>query len=138
MQIGCRLAAGRSFCSLPVLVKPEGNGTPAGGRGKGERSPHRRGVPEGTGQDRCGVDVAHPQTITPTSNYDEPCVAVAFATSQPGETLTDFRQRLSVRDYYTRTHGVELVLDRDAATELGRLLVPVVGRAEVGRMVDSP
>ena len=84
------------------------------------------------------VPLAHPQTITPTSNYSEPCVAVAFATSQPGETLTEFRQRLSVRDYYTRTRGLELVLDREAAMELVRLLIPVVGRTEVGRMIDSP
>ena len=52
------------------------------------------------------MPLAHPQTITATSNYDEPCVAVAFATSTPGETLTDFHQRLSVRDYYTRTGGL--------------------------------
>jgi len=31
----------------------------------------------------------------------------------------------------------ELVLDREAATELVRLLIPVVGRTEIGRMVDS-
>lgn len=83
------------------------------------------------------VPLAHPQTITTTNNYSEPCVAVAFATSQPGETLTDFRQRLSERDYYTRTRGLELVLDREAATELVRLLIPVVGQTEIGRMVDS-
>ena len=84
------------------------------------------------------MPLAHPQTITTTNNYDEPCVAIAFATSRPGETLADFRQRLSARDYYTRTRGLELVLDREASTELVRLLIPVVGRAEIGRMVDSP
>ena len=84
------------------------------------------------------MPLAHPQTITATNNYDEPCVAVAFATSQPGETLADFRQRVSVGDFYARTRGVELVVDREAATELVRLLIPVAGRAEVGRMVDSP
>ena len=65
-------------------------------------------------------------------------MAVAFATSRPGEPLAEFKARISARDYYTRTHGVELVLDRDAATELVRLLIPVVGRTEVGLMVDSP
>ena len=84
------------------------------------------------------MPLAHPQSITATSNYDEPCVAVAFETSRPGEPLTDFKQRLSVRDYYTRTRGLELVLDREAATELVRLLIPVVGRTEVGLMVGAP
>ena len=84
------------------------------------------------------VPLAHPQSITATSNYEEPCVAVAFATSRPCEPLAEFKARISVRDYYTRTHWVELVLDRDAATELVRLLIPVVGRTEVGLMVDSP
>jgi hypothetical protein len=45
---------------------------------------------------------------------------------------------VSIRDHYTRTRGVELVLDREAATELVRLLIPVVGRTEIGRMIDSP
>ena len=84
------------------------------------------------------VPLAHPQSIITTNNYDEPCVAVAFATSRPGEPLADFKHRLSVRDYYTRTRGVELVLDRQAATELVRLLIPVVGRTEVGLLIDSP
>jgi hypothetical protein len=83
------------------------------------------------------VPLAHPQTIASTNNYEEPCVAVAFATSQPGETLTDFRQGLAERDYYTRNRGLELVLDREAATELVRLLIPVVGRREIGRLIDS-
>jgi hypothetical protein len=65
-------------------------------------------------------------------------VAVAFATARPGEDVDDFKHRLATRDHYTRTRGVELVLDREAATELVRLLVPVVGRIEVGRMIDSP
>lgn len=84
------------------------------------------------------MPLAYPQTITTTNNYDEPCVAVAFTTSQPGETLTDFKQRVSARDGYTRTRGLELVLDREAATELVRMLVPVVGQTEIGRMVDTP
>ena len=84
------------------------------------------------------VPLAHPQSITPTNNYSEPCVAVAFATSKPGEPLAEFKHRLSVRDHYSRTRGVELVLDRDAATELVRLLIPVVGRTEIGRLIDSP
>ena len=32
---------------------------------------------------------------------------------------------------------MELVLDREAATELVRLLIPLVGRTEVGLMVDT-
>ncbi len=84
------------------------------------------------------VSLAHPQTITSTNNYEEPCVAVAFATSRPGETLTDFKRGLAERDYYTRTRGLELVLDREAATELVRLLIPVVGRREIGLLIDSP
>ena len=84
------------------------------------------------------VPLAHPQRITTTDNYDEPCVAVAFTTSQPGEPLADFKHRLSVRDHYTRTRGVELVLDREAAMELVRLLIPVVGRTEIGLLIDSP
>ena len=84
------------------------------------------------------VPLAHPTSITATNNYDQPCVAIAFATSRPGESLVDFKQRLSVRDYYTRTRGVELVLDREAAEELVRLLVPVVGRSEIGLMIDTP
>lgn len=71
-------------------------------------------------------------------NPIHPTVPLAVATSQPGETLADFKQRLSVRDGYTRTRGLELVLDREAATELVRLLIPVVGRTEIGRMVVSP
>ncbi len=84
------------------------------------------------------MPLAHPTSITSTNNYDEPCVAVAFATSRPGEPLTDFRHRLSVRDHYTRTRGVELVLDQEAAAELVRLLIPVVGRTEIGLLIDSP
>ena len=52
--------------------------------------------------------------------------------------LADFKHRLTVRDYYSRTRGMELVLDREAATELVRLLIPEVGRTEIGRMIDSP
>ena len=84
------------------------------------------------------VPLAHPQSITPTNNYSEPCVAVAFATSRPGEPLTDFRHRLSASDFYSRTRGMELVLDREAAIELVRLLIPVVGRTEIGLLIDSP
>ena len=84
------------------------------------------------------VPLAHPQRVTTTDNYGEPCVAIAFATSGPGEQLADFRHRLSVRDHYTRTRGVELVLDKEAAVELVRMLVPVVGRTEIGLMIDSP
>ena len=62
------------------------------------------------------VPLAHPQRITTTDNYGEPCVAIAFATSGPGEPLADFKQRLLASDYYSRTRGVELVLDREAAT----------------------
>ena len=84
------------------------------------------------------VPLAHPQSITGTGNYDEPCVAVVFETSRPGELLADFKHRLSVKDYYCRTHGVELVLVRNAATELVRLLIPVVVRTEIGLLIDSP
>ena len=84
------------------------------------------------------MPLAHPQSVTATDNYDEPCVAVAFETSRTGEPLADFKHRLTVRDYYTRTRGLELVLDREAATELVRLLIPVVGRTEIGVMIDSP
>ncbi len=78
------------------------------------------------------MPLAHPQTITTTNNYDEPCVAVAFATSRPGEPLVDFKHRLSVRDHYSRTGGVELVLDREAAVELVRLLIPVERASDLG------
>jgi hypothetical protein len=54
------------------------------------------------------------------------------------KTLTDFRHGLSASDYHSRTRGVELVSDKEAATELVRLLIPVVGRSEIGRMIDSP
>ncbi len=84
------------------------------------------------------MPLAHPQSIDPTSNYSEPCVAIAFATSRPGEPLADFKHRIATRDHYSRTRGVELVLDREAAMELVRMLVPVVGRVEIGLMVDSP
>jgi hypothetical protein len=84
------------------------------------------------------MPLAHPLSITSTNNYDEPCVAIAFATSRPGERLVDFRHRLSVRGHYSRTRGVELVLDNEAATELVRMLIPVVGRTEIGLMIDSP
>ena len=65
-------------------------------------------------------------------------MAIAFATSKPGEQLSDFKQRLSASDYNSRTRGVELVLDRAAATELVRLMIPVVGRTEIGLLIDSP
>jgi hypothetical protein len=84
------------------------------------------------------VPLAHPTSITATTNYDQPCVAIAFATSKPGEPLTDFKHRLSASDYYTRTRGLELVLDREAALELLKLLIPVVGRTEIGLLIDSP
>ena len=45
---------------------------------------------------------------------------------------------MATQDHYTRTRGVELVLDQEAATELVRLLIPVVGRTEIGVMIDSP
>ena len=63
------------------------------------------------------MPLAHPQKITGTSNYEEPCVAIAFSTSRPGEPLADFKHRLSANDYYTRTRGLELVLDRDSRME---------------------
>ena len=66
-------------------------------------------------------------SITATANYSEPCVAVVFATARPGEPLTDFRHRLSVSNEYSRTRGLELVLDREAATALVKMLVLVVG-----------
>jgi hypothetical protein len=84
------------------------------------------------------VPLAHPQKITVTCNYEEPCVAIAFATSKPGEPLSEFKHRLSTSDYYSRTRGVELVLNREAAVELVRLLIPVVGRTEIGLLIDSP
>ncbi len=84
------------------------------------------------------MPLAHPLSITATNNYDEPCVAIAFATSRPGEPLTDFKHRLTVHDHYSRTRGVELVLDREAAAELVRLLIPVVGRTKIGLLIDSP
>lgn len=84
------------------------------------------------------VPLAHPQSITATNNYSEPCVAVVFATSQPGEPLADFKHRIATRDHYTRTRGVELVLDQEAATEQVRLLIPVVGRTEIGLLIDNP
>lgn len=84
------------------------------------------------------VPLAHPQSIIPTHNYSEPCVAVAFATSRPGEPLADFKHRLSANNAYSRTRGMELVLDRTAATELVRLLIPVVSRNEIGRLIDRP
>ena len=83
------------------------------------------------------MPLAHPTSITATANYSVPCVAVVFATSRPGETLADFRHRIATRDHYTRTRGVELVLDREAATELVWMLVPVVGRTEIELMIDS-
>ena len=64
-------------------------------------------------------------------------MAVVFATSQPCEPLADFKHRLSARDHYTRTRGVELVLEEEAVMELVRLLIQVVGRTEVGLMIDS-
>jgi hypothetical protein len=84
------------------------------------------------------VPLAHPTSITTTSNYEEPCVAIAFATSRPGEPLADFKHRLAASDYYSRTRGLELVLDRKAAVELVRFLIPVVGRTEIGLLIDSP
>jgi hypothetical protein len=84
------------------------------------------------------VPLAHPQSITTTSNYEEPCVAVVFATSRPGEPLSEFKHRLSASDYYSRTRGLELVLDREAAVELVKLLIPVVGRTKIGLLIDSP
>ena len=84
------------------------------------------------------MPLAHPLDIRCTDNFSQPAVAIAFATSRPGEPLADFKHRLLVRDYYTRTHGVELVLDREAGEELVRLLIPVVGRAEIGLLIDSP
>ncbi len=83
------------------------------------------------------MPLAHPTSITATANYEEPCVAIAFATSRPGEPLADFRHRIATRDHYSRTRGVELVIDREAAIELVRLLIPVVGRTEIGLIVNS-
>ena len=84
------------------------------------------------------MPLAHPLDIRHTDNFSQPAVAIAFATSRPGEDVDEFKQRMSARDHYTRTHGVELVFDREAATELVRLLIPVVGRTEIGLMIDSP
>ena len=84
------------------------------------------------------MPLAHPTSITATANYSVPCVAIAFATSRPGETLVDFKQRMSTQDHYTRTRGLELVLDREAATALVKMLVPVVGRTEIDRMMGVP
>ncbi len=57
-------------------------------------------VPYGAGQKlshpwsrTVGVPLAHPTSITTTNNYSDPCVAIAFATSRPGEPLTEFKHR---------------------------------------------
>jgi hypothetical protein len=84
------------------------------------------------------MPLAHPTSITATNNYSEPCMAIAFTTSKPGEPLADFNHRLSVSNEYSRTRGVELVLDREAALELVRLLIPVVGRIKIGLLIDMP
>jgi hypothetical protein len=48
------------------------------------------------------------------AHYDDkrgPGMEDAFATSKPGEPLADFKYRLSARDHYSHTRGLELVLD---------------------------
>lgn len=59
-------------------------------------------------------------------------------TCRPGEDVDDFKHRLSVSNEYSRISGLELVLDREAATALVKMLVPVVGRTEIGRMMGVP
>jgi len=88
------------------------------------------------------VPLAHPQSITATNNYDEPCVAVAFATSKPGENVDEFQARIASRGVWGQPgrgrHGVELVLTRESAEALIGLLAPAVGRQRVVEIVDSP
>lgn len=72
------------------------------------------------------MPLAFPMSITTTSNYSEPAVAVTFAMARPSEDVADFQTRIvDVGPWGQSGVGrskVELVLTREAATELVRLL----------------
>ncbi|MCH8971209.1 MAG: hypothetical protein IH918_03895 [Acidobacteria bacterium] len=52
-------------------------------------------------------------------------------------TYSELSENAEVRGV-TPPREVELVLDKEAATELVRMFVPVVGRTEIGLLIDSP
>jgi hypothetical protein len=76
------------------------------------------------------MPLAHPLSATPTSNFSEPAVAIAFASSTPGENVTDFQSRIHSRGDWGRSevgrHRVELVFTRESAARLVEMLAWVL------------
>lgn len=72
------------------------------------------------------VPLAHPVSATPTSNFGEPAIAVAFALAKPGETVNDFQLRIASRGDWGQTRfgrdKVELVLTKESLQRLAELL----------------
>lgn len=88
------------------------------------------------------MPLAHPLSARTTTNFSEQAVAISFATALPGENVNDFNTRITDVGPWGQSgvsrHRVELVFTREAALKLIEILVPVVGRREVGRMIDTP
>lgn len=72
------------------------------------------------------VPLAHPVSVTPTSNFGEPAIAVSFALAKPGETVNDFQLRIASRGDWGQTRfgrdKVELVLTKESLQRLAELL----------------
>lgn len=72
------------------------------------------------------MPLAHPTSATPSSNFDEPAIAVSFALAKPGETIEDFQKRIASRGQWGQTrygrNKVELVLTEESAERMVELL----------------
>lgn len=81
------------------------------------------------------MPLAHPTSIVSTNNYSLPCVAIAFATSQPGEDVDEFQARIAEVGTWGQSNvgrdKVELVLTEESVAELVKMLLPVVGRSSL-------
>jgi hypothetical protein len=72
------------------------------------------------------MSLAHPVSVSATSNFGEPAIAVSFALARRGETVADFQLRINGRGEWGQTRygrdKVELVLTRESVERLEGLL----------------
>ena len=72
------------------------------------------------------MPLSHPTSVTPTSNFGQPAIAVSFALAKPGESIDDFRTRIAARGEWGQSRvgreKIELVLTNDSAVLLTELL----------------
>lgn len=72
------------------------------------------------------MPLAHPVSATPSSNFGQSAIAIAFALARPGETVDDFQTRIASRGEWGQTRygreKIELVLTEESVERLAELL----------------